>query len=332
MRKGREFMEFIGQTCPACGKAFEPNDDIVVCPVCGTPQHRSCWEENGECVNRALHSENYSWQPETPKFEHAEQEQKASSGISQLCHVCGARNDENALNCINCGAPLGHAGQQQQAYNPFFNVGEAGNPYLYGVTLDPESEIDGAKVKDIACTVQSASSRYIPKFKAMADKKKKVTFNWASFFFTPYWFFFRKMWKEGLIFLGVLLAFTLPFTAKLDAFQSAYELYSEALLTASQAEITSALQSAASAMLPIIPMLLIQFAVRLFAGFIANPLYKKSVVSKVKKIRSQFPNDREFEVVTIRKGGTSILLAFAAYIGYDIVYSMLLALVQLIIK
>lgn len=323
-------MDFIGQTCPACGKAFEPNDDIVVCPICGTPQHRSCWEDNGECANRALHTENYSWQPEAPKFEQTEHEEKADSGISQLCPVCGTRNSENALHCNNCGAPLEQG--SQQAFNPFFNAGEAGNPYLYGVTLDPESEIDGAKVKDIACTVQSASSRYIPKFKSMADKKKKVTFNWAAFFFSPYWFFFRKMWKTGLIFLGIVLAVTLPFTTKLNAFSDAYQLYSEALLTASDAEITSALQSATSALLPILPMFLIQLVLRLAAGFIANPLYKKSVVSKVKTLRSQFPKDREFEVVTIRKGGTSILLAIAAYFGYDIVYNMLLALVQLIIK
>ncbi len=323
-------MDFIGQTCPACGKTLEPDDDIVVCPVCGTPQHRSCWEENGECVNRALHSENYSWQPEAPKFEQAEQEKKADSGISQLCPVCGTRNSQNALNCINCGAPLENG--NQQAYNPFFNVGSAGNPYLYGVTLDPESDIDGAKVKDIACTVQSASSRYIPKFKAMEDKKKKVTFNWAAFFFTPYWFFFRKLWKTGLIFLGIFLAVILPFTTKISAFSDAYQLYSEALLTASEAEIASALHAAASSILPILPMFLIQFAIRLFAGFTANGMYKKSVISKVKTLRSQFPNDREFEVVTIRKGGTSILLAFAAYFGYDIVYNLLLALVQFIIK
>lgn len=106
-------------------------------------------------------------------------------------------NNPNSLSCTNCGAPLTAGGAQP--FNPFFNAGEAGNPFLYGVTMDPESEIDGAKVKDIACTVQSASARYIPKFKAMADDKKKITFNWAAFFFSPYWLFFRKLWKAGLI-------------------------------------------------------------------------------------------------------------------------------------
>lgn len=159
-----------------------------------------------------------------------------------------------------------------QPFNPFFNAGEAGNPFLYGVTIDPESEIDGAKVKDIACTVQSASARYIPKFKAMADNKKKITFNWAAFFFSPYWLFFRKLWKTGLIFMGLMLAVALPFTSKVEAFTTAYQAYSEAIYTSSQADITAALQNAASAMIPILPMLGIQLAMHIIAGFIANPL------------------------------------------------------------
>ena len=44
-------MDLNGQKCPACGRNFDHDDDIVVCPVCGTPQHRACWDERGECVN-----------------------------------------------------------------------------------------------------------------------------------------------------------------------------------------------------------------------------------------------------------------------------------------
>jgi len=61
-------MDFNGQKCPACGRSFDQDDDIVVCPVCGTPQHRSCWDERGECVNAARHAEGYVWQPETPEY------------------------------------------------------------------------------------------------------------------------------------------------------------------------------------------------------------------------------------------------------------------------
>ena len=51
----------------------------------------------------------------------------------------------------------------------------------------------------------------------MADDKKKITFNWAAFFFSPYWLFFRKLWKAGLIFMGLMLAVALPVTSIVEA-------------------------------------------------------------------------------------------------------------------
>lgn len=325
-------MDFNGQKCPACGRSFDQDDDIVVCPVCGTPQHRSCWDERGECVNAARHAEGYVWQPETPEYsaEPHTEEQTQDRQNTQICPVCGSENEPNSLSCTNCGAPLTAGGAQP--FNPFFKAGEAGNPFLYGVTLDPESEIDGAKVKDIACTVQSASARYIPKFKAMAEKKKKISFNWAAFFFSPYWLFYRKLWQAGLIFMGLMLAVALPFTSKVEAFTTAYQAYSEAIYTSSQADVAAALEKVMSAMIPTLPMLGIQIVLHIVAGFIANPLYKRSVTAKVQKLRAAFPDDRAFEAATMRKGGTSILLAFASYIGYYIIYNLLLYAAELLIK
>ena len=326
-------MDLNGQKCPACGRNFDHDDDIVVCPVCGTPQHRACWDERGECVNASHHAEGYVWQPEAAGYraEPQPEEQTENKQGTQVCPICGAENNPNSLSCTNCGAPLTAGGAQP--FNPFFNAGEAGNPFLYGVTMDPESEIDGAKVKDIACTVQSASARYIPKFKAMADDKKKITFNWAAFFFSPYWLFFRKLWKAGLIFMGLMLAVALPFTSKVEAFTTAYQAYSEAIYTsAPAADVATALETAATAVMPVLPMIGIQIVLHIVAGFIAHPLYTRSVVAKVKKLRAEFPDDRAFEAATMRKGGTSILLAFTGYIGYYIVYNLLLYLVEMLIK
>ena len=28
---------YIGNTCPVCGEKFKDDDDVVVCPDCGTP-------------------------------------------------------------------------------------------------------------------------------------------------------------------------------------------------------------------------------------------------------------------------------------------------------
>ena len=36
--------EYLGCECSVCRKPFAAGDDIVVCPECGTPYHRACYE------------------------------------------------------------------------------------------------------------------------------------------------------------------------------------------------------------------------------------------------------------------------------------------------
>ncbi|MEE0240886.1 MAG: RING finger protein, partial [Ruminococcus sp.] len=43
--------DYTGQSCFVCQKPFEPEDDVVVCPECGTPYHRACWQHYGHCIN-----------------------------------------------------------------------------------------------------------------------------------------------------------------------------------------------------------------------------------------------------------------------------------------
>ena len=59
-------MKYTGIPCAACGKKFTAEDDVVVCPECGTPYHRACYKELGHCVNEARHAEGYVWQPPRP--------------------------------------------------------------------------------------------------------------------------------------------------------------------------------------------------------------------------------------------------------------------------
>ena len=140
-------MDLNGQKCPACGRNFDHDDDIVVCPVCGTPQHRACWDERGECVNASRHAEGYVWQPEASGYraepqpeEQTENKQGTRSAPFAARKIIRFAQLHKLRRALTAGGA--------QPFNPFFNAGEAGNPFLYGVTIDPESEIDGAKVKD----------------------------------------------------------------------------------------------------------------------------------------------------------------------------------------
>ena len=35
--------KYVNVPCAKCGKPFTEDDDVVVCPDCGAPHHRSCY-------------------------------------------------------------------------------------------------------------------------------------------------------------------------------------------------------------------------------------------------------------------------------------------------
>ena len=57
------YFRYSYEKCPVCEKEFANDDDIVVCPLCGTPHHRDCYKKNGECSNYDKHSEGFHWTP-----------------------------------------------------------------------------------------------------------------------------------------------------------------------------------------------------------------------------------------------------------------------------
>ena len=45
---------YSGLCCPVCKVKFKDDDDIVVCPACGAPHHRSCYNQNRPLRLRAV--------------------------------------------------------------------------------------------------------------------------------------------------------------------------------------------------------------------------------------------------------------------------------------
>ncbi|MDE6709797.1 MAG: hypothetical protein K2J76_04850, partial [Oscillospiraceae bacterium] len=54
---------YIGTRCMVCSEKFTEEDDIVVCPECGTPYHKECYKKEGSCVNTVLHESGGAWKP-----------------------------------------------------------------------------------------------------------------------------------------------------------------------------------------------------------------------------------------------------------------------------
>lgn len=65
-------MNLNGEKCAKCGEVFKEDDDIVVCPECGSPHHRECYLADNKCANSEKHAEGYKWQHKTTEKVKAE--------------------------------------------------------------------------------------------------------------------------------------------------------------------------------------------------------------------------------------------------------------------
>ena len=51
--------KYYGCPCEGCGRPLALTDDIVVCPDCGAPYHRECYEKLGRCIHTPAHGAGY---------------------------------------------------------------------------------------------------------------------------------------------------------------------------------------------------------------------------------------------------------------------------------
>ena len=220
--------------CSVCGLPFAEEDDVVVCPVCGTPHHRACWMQNGRCANEALHGQGFEWKfPEDkdPVKKLDEIKRKAHSPAPEFtfkngesvieCPHCGAMNYEHDAFCMKCRGPLkdngprvdngqdvppadGGNAEQGYAYTDPQRLAYD-NQRLYG-GLDPNIMIDGIPVAEYSDYIGgNAPGKIIRRMASMERYDRKISFNFAAFVFGPIWFFYRKMYKQGAMVL-VLIA------------------------------------------------------------------------------------------------------------------------------
>ena len=219
---------YTGNHCPVCEQAFTDEDDIVVCPDCGTPYHRACWQKVGVCMHKSEHAAGFEWQPEVgPDADKAAHE--------ATCPNCGTHNTPGAVRCAHCGCPLPKApdpitaktddeksvpiyardpsavNNSRTAPGPHidtFGTGEDGG--IYRREIGPEDPIDGIKAKDWAAFVGRSPIYYLMQFFRMSETKQKVTLSLSAFLFGPAYLFYRKMWKQGLLATLVMVVLSIP--------------------------------------------------------------------------------------------------------------------------
>lgn len=194
-------------------------------------------------------------------------EEKTELGI--ICPRCGTNSPRDTLFCPNCGQPLG--AQQPGGYSPF-----GGQPYAqrFVTNVPPDEKIDGIPVAEVAAYVRTGTVSYLSKFFRMDREKKKIGWNWAAFFFSPFWFFYRKLYAAGAVVTSLLLALSVAFSGPLEQYMEAYLQYAQAAMQG-QAAAESALAALWGAM-PLATLFLgLQLVLHVVCALIANRLYFK---------------------------------------------------------
>lgn len=302
--------------CPYCLKPFEEGDDVVVCPECGTPGHRSCWKEKGHCFNESKHAGGYVWEiPYSAEREAAEQKAREEEAARRQARTFGNGQGQGTDN-----RPDGMPFDNEYGNYASYTTGDHGEMRPTMRVIGPEEMLGDFRVREYGDVIQKNKNRYIPKFFIMENTKRNVVGNFAAFLVPTLWSAYRRMY--GLAILLVLAQFIVP----LVALDSVVEYYSEAATLAREYVLTNAQdeEAAEAAMgtlmekMPQPPLALqinhyVILAIHVLMGIFANTLYKKRCEQLLTKAKT-IENKEEQALFIKRRGGTSVISAilFAA--------------------
>ncbi len=381
-------MRYSDYKCDGCNKIFEADDDIVVCPLCATPQHRHCYNEKGECVNSHLHSESYQWkgEKEVSPEKSGTQENVVKEETAQplFCPNCNYENEHGSTECRNCGMKftifgfnVAEAAQesQQEEKNaddiidptvspkmtppdypaPFSlesdddkenanaetslpgNSEEQMEQFLthtimnstgYGVTekndeglfkgpYPDDMKIDGIHANTMGAFIARNAEKYIEKFRKISSGNK-LSFNWAAFVFSPYWFFYRKLYKPGIIFMTLKLCLSILSTPVSLEFAEYYSSFMQKDFEAmSEQALLEAFDKLYVLAEPVFIWMGIMFLLNLVAGFAANLLYRRYTVAQLTKIENE-PNRNRKLTDLLKFGGVAPLIAMTSFLAEEV--------------
>lgn len=333
-------MNYNGSECPVCKEKFNQNDDIVVCPVCGTPHHRECWKNNNGCYNNDKHSEGFVWQLDKNITEQNVSDFSTASDDLKICPRCGEKNALYEPVCTRCGERLktnantihdkmnngGNFGRFNENFNPnnfspYQNVYAADARTVFG----PDAKIEDIPVTEVAEYVQKDSTKYINKFMNMQEKKTKLSWNWSAGIFSALWCFYRKMTGCGLalfaLFFSCYLLSSFVPAAVYEKYQpETYEAYSSSLsslydemqesmttgtVTEEYYEYFSDVLLSPVMITTYIMLISMFLIISVIFGFFGNYFYKKKILKDIRQIRQVSGDSMTYHMYIKHRGGAS---------------------------
>ena len=298
-------MQFLGKPCPVCSETFREDDDIVVCPKCGAPYHRECYQEKGKCIFSELHRSGESWKaPEDEKNKTKTDDQDVVK-----CLLCGTENPAGSVVCKECGAFLSRTKVNVHTSVDGEEVKDGTGGEAPFDTADPfaaffdpmggipkDEDLGGAAAGELAKFVGSNTSYYIPIF-ARIKNINTSRFNFCACFFAGAWHLYRKQYLKGALIsalyfileIGMMFCSTF-YSAPLfsEANQAFEEMNYAGLSITSYISWAMENKSFWDCVVMFSPYLILLLIVvmKIICGFRANRGYYSFALARVKKVKA----------------------------------------------
>lgn len=318
-----DVMDFTKYKCPVCDKQFEKDEDIVVCPECGTPHHRGCYEIENHCFYEDKHSEDFS-------FEELENENSAAnSDATVICPRCKTENPKDFFYCKHCGMQLfgeNNNSANQNTNNEIPNYQQFNQFDLNGMPgfnasfiFDPMAGLDSnmlfeddVNAGEMAKYVGKNTQYFLRVFNRIKTLKTSK-FNFAAFLFHGAYFLYRKMYILGVI-LSVLILGLMVGEAYIKTLPDYQNLFHEIMNAQTSAGVFSTAylsdftqQELYFFMLPSF-LNFVRFIIMIICGIIANRFYFNHCKKSIRKIKST-DNSVNINSILEAKGGVNTALA-----------------------
>ncbi len=294
-------MDYTNYKCPVCNNRFLEDDDVVVCPECGTPHHRECYKLNNRCFNEDKHSTN--------------------ENIELLTADSTEKEDLNEEISLN--------DEKKEAINISQEI-------FTEIKSNDSLKINGKSVSFYEAAVGKNQKFYIPHFMVIDRTEKNISWNVAAFFVPLAWSLYRKMYKFALIIfaLYILMFGSVGYTIFsneeiVTSFMECVEedpyfyediiLYnsnrSDVSLTEKQMKFNK-LTNEFKLPLPLqIYIYIVTYGVRIIMGIYATNLYYKKLTRKIENVAKLDISDDMKRSVLFRKCGT-LPFIIVAIIGF----------------
>ena len=308
-------MNHLTGSCPVCEKKFKPEDDVVICPDCGAPYHRDCYNKVGHCLFEDKHGAGFEYKdpagekapvagetnPDKPVYPMPEQ----GTGGGILCPRCQTVNDKQNIFCERCGAPL-HSQPSPQNPGPMGGMGNrwpgggmGGNGFdpagagggLFGRTWGGAEvgDIDGFTPQEWTAYIGASAPSYLNRMAIQDMRGTKFSFTLSAFIFGAFYFAYRKMWGWAAIAFATFLLLQAPATLFMLAdagvpFMAGFSI--------------DVLRN-----LAVVANYLSLFR-SMFFGIMALQLYRKQAVKHMGEIKAKSPQNTYY--LYMQKGGVNI--------------------------